>query len=165
LKAKFIYESISDLLEPKSETDIIKELSKLYKEELNYKLVNEVKRNEESLVKLILDAGANVNAKDYSVGFTPLLWAVNNGFLNLVKLLIEYGADVNYETTNGNTVLIQSIRINNHINSFKITEILLNAGANPNKKNKFNQSSLSWAKHHGYKDKINLLIKYGAKLD
>lgn len=38
-------------------------------------------------VKLLIDFGADVNAKDYA-GYTPISEAVNNGHVEVVKLLL-----------------------------------------------------------------------------
>jgi ankyrin repeat protein len=46
-------------------------------------------------VRLALDAGLDVNAKDESLGFTPLMNAAGNGDLDSVKLLLAEGARVN----------------------------------------------------------------------
>src|SRR5580692_6926102 len=46
-------------------------------------------------VRLALDAGLDVNAKDESLGFTPLMNAAGNGDLDSVKLLLANGAHAN----------------------------------------------------------------------
>lgn len=45
-------------------------------------------------VSLLVDRGANVNAKD-KFGWTPLTLAAQEGHLDVVKLMIEKGADKN----------------------------------------------------------------------
>jgi len=50
--------------------------------------------NKPDVVKLLLDRGANVNAQD-SNGFTALHFAVYDSNIPVIKILIEYGADVN----------------------------------------------------------------------
>ncbi len=47
--------------------------------------------------KLLLDYGANVNGTNGQ----PLLEAVKYGNINTVKLLIDYGVDINYNLSNG----------------------------------------------------------------
>ncbi len=56
------------------------------------------------VVKLLLAAGADVNAGDV-MGMTPLHHAVSEGCLDDVKLLIGAGADVNARDRNGVTPL------------------------------------------------------------
>jgi len=46
-------------------------------------------------VRFALDAGLDVNAKDVTLGFTPLMNAAGNGDLDSVKLLLAKGAHAN----------------------------------------------------------------------
>ena len=50
-------------------------------------------------VTLLLDRGANVNAKDAAHAQTALMWAVLENHADIVKLLLARGADVNAQTT------------------------------------------------------------------
>lgn len=59
------------------------------------------------VVRELIAAGANVNAKD-SYELTPLLWAMSNGQstgIDVVKALIAAGADVNARGSNGKDAL------------------------------------------------------------
>ncbi|KAL7956687.1 ankyrin repeat-containing domain protein [Trichoderma compactum] len=60
----------------------------------------------EDMVKLLLDQGANIEAKDDD-GDTPLISAIRigNGNAGVVKLLLDRGADVEVEDEYGNTPL------------------------------------------------------------
>ncbi len=59
-----------------------------------YWLISAIRSEREDLVKLLLN-GSSVNAKDI-MGNTPLIWAVrSNNSLNIAKLLIDQGAEVN----------------------------------------------------------------------
>ena len=49
-------------------------------------------------VKLLLDRGANVNAKDAVHGQTALMWAVLENHADVVELLLARGADINAHT-------------------------------------------------------------------
>ena len=49
-------------------------------------------------VTLLLDRGANVNAKDTARAQTALMWAVTENHPDIVKLLVARGADVNAQT-------------------------------------------------------------------
>jgi ankyrin repeat protein len=47
-------------------------------------------------VKKLIDTGFNVNCKDY-MGWTPLLWAVYFENTQIIKMLIDAGADIYYK--------------------------------------------------------------------
>jgi len=72
-------------------------VSRELKEAIRADNLNEVKR-------LIEDEGENVNAQSPD-GETALMVAAYGGFLNIVKYLVERGANVNATTLNGSTVL------------------------------------------------------------
>ncbi len=58
------------------------------------------------IVELLLEFGANANAKDYS-GETPLMWASYGNNVEILKLLVKKGAKVNVQDkVNGSTALI-----------------------------------------------------------
>lgn len=89
------------------------------------------------LIRTILENGlVDVNAKD-DIGWTGLHCAcMNFSSLDLVKLLIEAGADVNAQTNEGDVPLLVAI---NH-NSNRISKFLIKAGADVNIKNNYGNS-------------------------
>jgi cytohesin len=74
-------------------------------------------------VEILLKSGANVNAKTSSDGETPLHKAISRGDIEIVKLLLNYGADVNAKSKYGVTAL--------HFarNSNAISQLLVEHGA------------------------------------
>ncbi len=56
-------------------------------------------------VRLALEKGADVNAKD-SLGRTALMLACQQGFLDVARALVEAGADVNARDAHGRTPLM-----------------------------------------------------------
>ena len=62
------------------------------------------KKKDVEAVKVLLKAGADVNARDKDGG-TPLYAAVFWGHVELVKLLLEAGANVNAKGIGGDTPL------------------------------------------------------------
>ena len=66
-----------------------------------------------NVVKLLLINGANPNLEnkyDYS---TPLIEAVRESNFNKVKLMVEYGAEIDRETTNSETAISVAYNLNN----------------------------------------------------
>ncbi|MCE7981950.1 MAG: sigma-70 family RNA polymerase sigma factor [Caldilinea sp. CFX5] len=57
-----------------------------------------VSRNRYAVTQLLIERGADVNAKGGWWVVTPLHWAADNGHTEIVRLLIAHGADVNART-------------------------------------------------------------------
>lgn len=76
------------------------------------------------LVKLLIENGANINAKN-ALNFTPLMYAAKNNNWGMVKLLIDHSAGIDEKNDKGETALI--------LISFwgysDIAQILIQAGA------------------------------------
>ena len=87
----------------------------------------------------VLKRGADPNSRD-AAGWTLLTWSANNGDIELCKLMLKYGADVNAmtdEADDGATPLHKAIGWHYP----KIVELLLLAGADPFIKNKFGETA------------------------
>ncbi|MFC1795253.1 ankyrin repeat domain-containing protein, partial [Planctomycetota bacterium] len=76
------------------------------------------------IVKLLLDKGADINAKDDESGFTALHYAAQFGNKNAAELLIARDADINAKDKQGHTPLYVAV---NH--DYKVAEFLMNKGA------------------------------------
>jgi ankyrin repeat protein len=77
---------------------------------------------------LLLNAGANVNARD-SVGVPVLTLAVRNGRIKKVaKTLLDHGADVNAQDDGGQTALMQAAGFSDP----KMVRLLLDYKVDPN---------------------------------
>ena len=55
----------------------------------------------EKMVKLLLDAGAEKNSINLSVGWSPLMWASKEGNEAIVRYLLDYGADTRFTDIHG----------------------------------------------------------------
>lgn len=71
-----------------------------------------------ALTRVLLDRGANPNARD-STGATPLHWAAVMDQGDLVKLLIDKGAEVNARTNRDETPLHRAVRVG-RVNAVRI---------------------------------------------
>ena len=106
--------------------------------------------------KLVQKYGASVGLKQEQCNWTALMEASESGSINIVKLLIEYGAD------GLGWALVLAI-LNKHNG---IIELLLEHGAQVDDKNWdlfFNHSPLVAAVKKGDADVVKLLIEHGAK--
>jgi len=116
----------------------------------------------ENLAKLLVEYGADVNAKDLG-GDTALMWAANGGHLNVVEFLVEHGANVNAASPHyanaGSTALIYASE-RGHVTMVKY---LIKHGANINAKNKNGDTALSIAEKNGHTEVTRILSEAGAR--
>ena len=94
----------------------------------------------------------------------PLAIAAKQNSLDIFKLLVKYGGDVNYQAPYGQTSLITAIANEN----IEIVKYIMNNGGDPNKcgtegSDPVNRSPLTYAKETGDKDIIAELMKYNPK--
>ena len=95
------------------------------------------------IVKLLLEAGADVTAVDPGMKATALHAAAYAGRAEAAKLLIGYQIDIDKQGPyNGYTALHDAIWQSN----VETVEVLLNAGANLNLKSNSGQTPLDFAK-------------------
>jgi ankyrin repeat protein len=93
-----------------------------------------------------------------SDGVTALIQSIGNNHMDIAKLLIEKGADINAARNDGSTPLIQSI-VNKHM---EIAKLLIEKGADINaeyKNNGHGYTALEFALKSGHMYIVNLLKK------
>nr|XP_021553385.1 LOW QUALITY PROTEIN: putative ankyrin repeat domain-containing protein 31 [Neomonachus schauinslandi] len=112
------------------------------------------RRGNLTLVKALIESGADVNLKD-NAGWTPLHEASSEGSNDIIVELLKAGANVNCENLDGINPL-HDAAANDHL---KAAEILLQHGANPNQKNQKQKTALDEADNEKMKE---LLKSYGA---
>lgn len=116
----------------------IQDLNVMSREQIKNMFLEECDKDNPNLelIRIILENGiVDVNDTD-SIGWTALHCASGHFSLELVKLLIEAGADVNARTNEGDVPLL--VAISNH--SKRISKFLIEAGADVNIKNRCGNS-------------------------
>ena len=108
------------------------------------------------IVKLLLDAGANVNAR--SPAGSALARAAQQGHAEIVRLLLQAGADVEAKDGSGWTPLFSAAM---NANS-ETVEILLKAGANINARANNGWTALKEAQMRGNENIVQQLKSAGA---
>jgi len=124
---KLVKESLYEYLElpSKSQKDIIKDLSKLNKQELTMEFINVCHYGKKYLINLLLSNGVDINNSD-SYDITPLMHSIHSNSYDIVKLLINNGSDVNHiSKVTGATALSIALKYKNK----DIIELLKGAGA------------------------------------
>lgn len=107
--------------------------------------------DELDVILLKLAFGANPNN-----GLSNLVWYILHEKIEIIKLLLLYGLDVNSRDTKGMTLLMYT----SLLNRIAAVKLLLERRADPNIKNNSGHTALMYAS--GYDDIITLLKKYGA---
>ena len=98
---------------------------------------------------------ADVNAVS-DTGSTPLRSACLLSYFDIVKLLVENGADIHKYNENGSTPLMNSIQ------SVKLCNYLLNLGASVNEQDVFSKTALYYAIQEGKLETVKLLLNFNA---
>ncbi len=116
-------------------------------------LIYVIDNNDVIKIKKILRWGVYINYRDQRAGYTPLIAACEVGNIEVVKLIIKYGANINKTDYGGNTPLIHAL-VNKKEN---IIKFLVEYGADVNIKGGF--TALELAKENNQKKIIELIIK------
>jgi uncharacterized protein len=109
-------------------------------------------------VKLLLAGGADVNAKPDDHGQTALMWAAAEKHPEMVRALLDHGADVHVESNGGFTPLLFAARSGD----LESAKTLLASGANPND-SAADGSALLIACASGHEELSIYLLEKGAK--
>ncbi|MDE6704952.1 MAG: ankyrin repeat domain-containing protein [Treponemataceae bacterium] len=123
-----------------------------------------ITKETKEIVELLIQAGADVNAKTEEDGYSVIMFAVVYGMEDTVELLIKAGADVNAKDKYGNwTALMLAARSRS---TPQIIKLLIKAGADVNVKSEYdNRTALTYAANGGYIEATELLIKAGADVN
>jgi uncharacterized protein len=120
------------------------------------------KTNGMILAKMLLAKGALVNPTNYNkLLTTPLDWAVTSDNTDLVKLLLNAGADAKASDDNGDTALYTAASRGD----LEIAEMLIAQGADVNSKINGGTTSLHEAAWNGHEAMMKLLLSKGAEAD
>lgn len=116
-----------------------------------------------SRIKELLDNGAKPDIKDLD-GMSPISVCARDGLqvhLEIMKLLINAGADVNQRDNYGKSLIYQAT----YNTKIDIMKFLLSKNANINLKNNIGYTPLHLAVNLSDFDSLNLLLDHGADID
>lgn len=91
--------------------------------------------------------------EDYK-GNSALVWAAWAGHLDVVKLLLEYGADVKALDENGNTALFDAARRGHP----EVVKVLLEHGSRVHDSKNPSGNALTWAKQKNHQKIVDMLV-------
>ncbi len=131
-----------------------------YVEALTEQLAWAVSNNREGVVKTLIQGGPDVEKRTIDGTRTPLYHAAYNGYINIVKLLLEAKADPNAQGSDDEWTSIHAA-----CDHASILSQLITAGANINAKTANGATALllaiSWQKH----DSVKELLRHEPDLD
>ena len=127
--------------------------------EVNQKLIDAARFDYFDDLKDALKKGADVNTKDED-NRTLLHWAAFQGYIKIVKLLIENKADINARDNKGYTPLLDAAFKGN----IDIANLLISKGADVNARDDNGSTPLSWAVEYNRIDIVRLLINKNADI-
>jgi len=107
-----------------------------------------------AMCKKLLARGAELSPP----GWTPLIYAASNDQIDVMRYLIDAGANVNAESANGTTALMMAARGGHR----QAVDLLLARGADVNHRNQNGATALSWARRGGFDGIDNALTDRGA---
>lgn len=113
-------------------------------------------------VAVALKAGSNVNAINEQQA-SALFAAVNKQAYEICRLLVAAGADVNY--VNGKNIGATPLMMAAAYQDMKITNLLLENGAEVNKIDANGDPAINWAAYYGYADIAERLLNAGASTE
>ena len=116
-----------------------------------------------SVVRMLLDAGADPNMKN-SKGCTPLFMSASEGHLGITKLLLQRGAQPNIANRSGFTPLHQAACYGD----IDVAKELFEKGADPNVTSLFGSTPLHFTVSYctqGKKEMVRLLLDYDADVN
>lgn len=125
-------------------------------------LIYAARRNEIEMVRLLLDAGADINYRN-DRGETALMTCSIRGTTELLTLLLERGSDVHAVDDNGHTVLGKVI--SRPTDTEPLTRLCIVKGASIHQPGYNGQTPLAYAVIYNRVDVARLLLDMGADVD
>ncbi len=120
-----------------------------------------VERGTPEMVKLLLDAGANPNAKvSYSMT-TPFLNAAERGKTEIAAAMLAAGAKINSTDHRGNTAYAIAVAAGNK----PLADLLLNNGADADTRNAYGWTPLFYAARNGDAATVDTLLGKNLRID
>lgn len=125
----------------------------------------------ENMVKLLLEAGADVNLKSNNDAIA-LIEASKHGYVNIVKLLLQFGA-LPDSTFDEETALMKAAECGGHGIKRQISEkecndiieLLCHYGADIEHKDEYGNTALAKAVARGNLEIVKKLVNYGANVN
>ena len=149
MRAKFVYEALSDVLKPRPEEEVLQQIKNRAPNEV---LVDAARVGAVKIVRWALEHGADVHGNVHADGDKALRIAVLYGHIEVVKVLLEAGADVHAYND-------KALRFAAERGHVEVVKVLLEAGADVHA---YDDWALRWAAGEGHVEVVKVLLKAGA---
>ena len=130
-------------------------------------LFEAVRQRKEWALKLLLEEGANLQARDVK-GRRALYYAVRRGPASIVKVLLDHGATENAAAGPASTTGLTLLHCAMFEPNVTIVEMILKAGVDANGQDLVGDTALHMLMRTGkspLKQLVNLLVKFGAQIN
>jgi ankyrin repeat protein len=119
------------------------------------------------VAQLLFDRGADVNTRGKD-GWTPLHLASNYGNVEIVRLLLDHGADLDAATGNMEDKPLHQVsygKYRSQEDGVRVAQLLLDRGADVNTRRKDDWTPLHAASYKANAEIVKFLIDHGAEVD
>lgn len=116
------------------------------------------------VLKLLISSGLDVNQKD-DKGDAILFSAISFGGVDCVKVLVENGADINFEKNTDKGSTGPALILASLTGRLPVVRYLAKSGADLDIQNSFGETALMLAAAKGHYDIVDFLIKSGANVN
>ena len=111
-------------------------------------------------ISLLVQFGANPDSARRETHATPLFQAAHDQNIELIRVLLEAGANPNTQDKTGNMPLMEAIAVG----SVDVVAILLDAGSSPNIPNNAGFNAVNQCAQYGHVEILDLLVRAGGQL-
>ncbi|CAN0173390.1 unnamed protein product [Ectocarpus sp. 6 AP-2014] len=113
-----------------------------------------------AVTRMLVNAGANLEAAELTLGWTPVMMAASQGHPKVLGILLNKGADLSVVDKSGSTALSISARLG-HV---AVTRMLVTAGASLEAAEPQGWTPLMVAVYNGHPQVVGILLNKGADL-